>query len=123
MTNVQYFTTNVVLSISHEKLLCDIGEVYRICDFLTGDELYTHQLPRAHRILQPWVLEQHPELREWDETNIGPENWQYYVGLAKEKFGESLPLTPLPREQWTHINPVDEAEAMIGRHRVRSNRP
>jgi hypothetical protein len=118
MSKVQYFPVNVVLTIAHEKLLCDIGEVYRVCNFLTGDNLYTHQLPRAHDILQPWVLEQLPQLREWDESDITSENYRTYIEQAKLKFGESLPLTPLPPERWTYIDPIEEAKAMVGDDKV-----
>lgn len=118
MSTVQYFPVNVVLTIAHNKLLCDIGDVYRVCNFLTGDNLFTHQLPRAHHILQPWVLEQLPQLRDWDESSITSENYRTHIEVAKIKFGESLPLTPLPRERWTYIDPIEEAKAMVGDDKV-----
>jgi hypothetical protein len=41
------FTLGEVLSITHGKLLCPIDRVYEILNFMTGDDLYTHQLGGA----------------------------------------------------------------------------
>ena len=49
MSTVREFPLGVVLSITTGKLLCPIGDVYDILNFLTGDNLFTHQLPRAMR--------------------------------------------------------------------------
>ena len=35
---------------------------YEILNFLTGDSLYTHQLPRAVRQCEPWLRAQFPTL-------------------------------------------------------------
>jgi hypothetical protein len=115
---VKYFPTVVVLSVCHDKLLCEMTEVYNICNFLTGDELYTHQLPRAQDILKPWIFEQLPQLRDWDDSKINRKNWPKFVELAKKRYGETLPLTPLPPERWTYIDAVEELRAMFGDNKV-----
>jgi hypothetical protein len=91
--NEHSFPTPVILSICHEKLLCEISEVYRICNFLTGDELYTHQLPRAREILKPWIFEQLPQLRKWDDSKINRKNALKFIELAKTKFGVTCAVT------------------------------
>jgi hypothetical protein len=118
MSEVKRFPIEVVLTVAYEKLLCDIGAVYEVCNFMSGDSLFTHQLPRALRILSPWVFELHPLLKKWDETGINRKNFREYIALAKERFGESLPLSPIPRERWTHIDPLEEISAMVGDKKV-----
>lgn len=38
--------------------------IYDILNFMTGDDLFTHQLPRATDECKPHLLEQFPELKE-----------------------------------------------------------
>ncbi len=39
-----------------------IGGLYDILNYMTGDDLYTHQLPRASQQCRPALLAQHPQL-------------------------------------------------------------
>ena len=111
---LEYFATPVVLTVTYDRLLCKIEDVYRILNFITGDSIYTHQIPRACRTVAPWILRGLPQLRDWDSKEINSDNWQSYVKLANEKFGERLLIKPMPRHLWTHIDPVEEAKAMVG---------
>jgi hypothetical protein len=56
------FPLGHVLSITTSRLCCDMGGVYEILNHVTGDNLFTHVLPRACRFAAPLILEQHPEL-------------------------------------------------------------
>jgi hypothetical protein len=58
------FSLGQVLSVTTGTLLCPIGEVYEILDYLSGEALMTHQLPRVSREAEPWILEQHPALAD-----------------------------------------------------------
>lgn len=44
--------------------------IYQILNFLTGDDLYTHQIPRAMRECRPWLQSQFPELMH-DAPRVG----------------------------------------------------
>ena len=41
------FDLGTVLTVTTGRLLTDIGNLYEILNFMTGDDLMTHQLPRA----------------------------------------------------------------------------
>lgn len=58
------FPLGTVLSITTGYLLAPngIGGVYEILNFMTGDNLYTHQLPRVGRECAPYLLKQFPAL-------------------------------------------------------------
>lgn len=59
-----------ILSITTGRLMCEIGGVYEILNFITGDNLYTHTLPRASKFASPLILELHPELKDtWSPKN------------------------------------------------------
>ena len=55
-----------VLSITTGKMVSPTGMdgIYKILNFMTGEDLYTHQLPRAMRVCAPHLLQQHPQLAE-----------------------------------------------------------
>lgn len=94
--------------------------VYDTLNFLTGDNLFTHQLPRAGRAVQPFVLDQHPQLAPLvDDVNVvNTENWRAWLDEQIARYGETLELSPIPASAWTHVGPIEEAEAMIGLGKV-----
>ena len=94
--------------------------VYDTLNYLTGDSLYTHQLPRAVRTVQPFVLEQHPQLAPLVDAvkDVTPENWRAWLAAQVRLYGESLPLEPIPREAWTHVDALDELATMMPRERI-----
>jgi hypothetical protein len=115
------FDLGDVISISDGRLVSPrlMGGVYDILNFMTGDNLYTHQLPRAWRVCQPAILAQHPQLANVEtETVLGPHNIASWLAVQKRLFGETLSIAPLARQAWTQIDPLLEAEALVGKERV-----
>lgn len=112
------FKTEVVISAFTGRLLTDIGDVYKILNYLVDDNLFTHQLPRAGRFVTPFILNQHPQLEEWSDDGINTDNYKEYVEKAQKMFGEYLELEPVPKGVWNHKNPIEEAEEMIGKDKV-----
>ena len=107
------FSLGAILTITTGKLLVpDIGPVYKILGYMTGDTLFTHQLPRAGRFCAEPILEQHPQLREVTGDDITTENWTQKVADLKVKYGKVLPIEPLAPGTWEHINPVTELVEM-----------
>ena len=113
---VRYFDLGDILSVTTGLLVSPrhMEGVYDILDFLSGDQNFTHQLPRVSRECAPWVLKQHPQLAEISSEGIGRDNWQPWLTECYAKYGKELPLTPMPREMHTAINPLEELAAMMG---------
>ena len=112
------FTLGQVLSAMHGTLLCDMGGLYEIMNYLTGDNLFTHQLPRAFRECGPWLKRRHPELAALDTSAVTPENWRVFLDAAVARFGETVKVQPIPRDDHTTRDPVEELVEMIGEDRV-----
>lgn len=110
------FKIEEVLSAIKGVLLCDIGKVYEVLNFLTGDHLYTHQLPRACRVCQPEVYKQYPFLEQIDLSGINRNNWKEGVAAIKSQHPNELELTPI--ESWQYKDPITEAEEMMGKENV-----
>jgi len=102
------FTLAEVLSVLTDILLCDIEGVYRVLNFMTGANLFTHQLPRAGRLAAPCIAQQHPDLAALDWTHVGPENWREWLQAQVERFGLTVELSPLPPGAYVAQHPLTE---------------
>lgn len=102
-------TTGALVSPTH------MDGVQRILSFMVGEDLFTHQLPRAVDECKPALLEQHPDLAAVvfpdtvAHTEVEVEAW-----LAQQValFGEYRDVLPLRPEDHTHINPFVELRTM-----------
>lgn len=114
------FKIGTILSITHDRLLCKIDDVYKILNFMLDDVLYTHQLPRAGKFAKSFIIAQHPQLEEWDTISpkINRENWKEYLQKAEQLFGGFLDVEKVPDGLWTYKEPVEEAEEMVGKENV-----
>jgi hypothetical protein len=119
--NTRTFDLGDILSIADRRLVSPRGMagIYDILNFMTGDNLFTHQVPRAIRECQPELLRQHPQLAAIDKgRKLTAETVPGWLATQKRLFGNELPVAPLAQQVWTRIDPLLEAEAMVGKDRV-----
>ena len=138
---MKLFSVSDVLSATTGRLVSDrhMEGIYEILNFLTGDNLFTHQLPRAMNECKPWLRSQFPALMEdspgmpgrladmdrrikavqQDREHIGAviRDWVEELRIAL-KLPEMLPVYEMGADMHTHIDPVEEARAMVGDDRV-----
>lgn len=118
------FALGDVLSVTTDRLVSrdHIDGVYRILNYMTGDSLYTHQLPRAAQECKPALLAQHPRLLE--ATAKLPDEFRdkahVYEWLAEQErvFGETLDIDPLVLKQGDYSNPIEDLCDMVGPEKV-----
>lgn len=100
-----------------------IGDLYEILDWMTGDEAFTHQLPRFADECKPEILKQHPVL---DDPNIrvhledaresgGAEAIEMALAGFEVAYGKELPLRKLPADRHVACHPVVEPVGMMDR--------
>lgn len=111
-------TIGQVLTAGTGRLCCDIGGLYEIMNYLTGDNLYTHQLVRAYNVCAPWVKSQCPWLAQIDESGCTPETWRAWIADLAERFGAEHELQPLPPGIWESQDPIAELTRMIGPDKI-----
>ena len=75
-----------------------IDGVYDILNFMTGDNLFTHQLPRAARECEAHLLAQFPFLSEINVSNLTEINWSDWLADQVKKYGEFHEVSPIPKE-------------------------
>lgn len=112
------FRLGAVLSVTTGTLLCEIGDVYAILNHMTGDNLFTHQLPRAMRECRPFLLRQFPSLPHASPEDVGPENWARWLHARIQEHGDSFDVAPIPPQQHDRIDPLTELAGMVGPDRV-----
>ena len=135
------FHISDVLSVTTGRLVSSrhMEGIYEILNFLTGDNLFTHQLPRAMRECEPWLRSQFPYLMP-DSPQMAGLLERLTADLAKvsgdrakiqhvilkwvedvrheakpgEVLPEMLPVYEMGAEMHTRIDPITEAQAMVG---------
>jgi len=118
LKKTEVFTLGQVLSVSTGKLLCGMAGLYEIMNFLTGENLLTHQLVRAFAPCKKYALEQFPNLEEVDTSCVNTENALSWVEEQKELFGELFALTPMPPGYYSPMDPMEELCTMVPKEKI-----
>lgn len=105
-----------ILSITTSRLVSPrhIDGVYDILNFMTGDNLFTHQLPRACDECQGPLLAQHPDLAGIEVPNFGGSESAVKAWLAEQVaiYGEYREVALLAVGAHEYINPLTELQQM-----------
>lgn len=109
MGDILSVTTGRIVSPRHME------GIYDILDFMTGENLYIYQVPRASRQCKPYLLKQHPQLAEVDASGINQDNWGEWLTKQVNKYGEQLPVIPLPEGVYEVKDPIQEVQEMMPR--------
>jgi hypothetical protein len=139
---MRLFHISDVLSVTTGRLVSTrhIDGVYDILNFLTSDNIFIHQLPRAYREAEPWLRQQFPQLfpdnpitaRLMEEMDARLRDFPYETKDQRQAYitewiaaaqlahalPEMLPVYEMGEDMHTHIDPIEEACAMVGDGKV-----
>lgn len=124
-----------ILNITTGRLLSSMYDIYDVLNHITGDNLFTHQLPRACRFAAPILLAKYPELSvyssqpamdsltRWlsipgDET---PENRIQFWLAEMQMMHPDIPKefeVECHSDSWLRFDPVDELLGMVDPEKV-----
>ncbi len=99
-------TTGRLVSPSH------IDGVYKILNYMTEDNLFTHQLPRASKECEPFLLDEFPQLANVNASKVTPDNLEEWLQKQVDEFGEMFEVTPIPKRWHKKKNPITELQEM-----------
>ena len=102
-----------ITSITTGKLLSPkrMEGIYNILNYLTGDNLYTHELPNASRFCKPYLLKQYPELSKINGEKINTENHKEFLDNLVKEYGEYLEIESIVKE-WNNRNKFNDPVIM-----------
>lgn len=114
MSETREFHLGDILTITTGRLVSPrhIDGVYDILNFMTGDSLFTHQLPRGMEECQGPLLAQHPDLAAIvPPEDFGPDPEAGVAAWLAEQvavYGEMREVAPLAADEHTHIDAITE---------------
>ncbi|WP_280246192.1 hypothetical protein [Nocardia abscessus] len=111
-TDTRSFHIGDILSITTEVLVSPrhIDGVYDILQWMTGEPVWTHQLPRVAEECAPSLRQQFPDLAAVvvpDGLNSEEKVLSWLAGIVQQ-HGETRQVVPLPKEDHTSIDPLTE---------------
>lgn len=104
---------SIILSITTGRLYADFGEICKTLEFITGDDIFIHQVPRVTIAVGQYLTKLFPELYGVGQNDDvkGREQTRKFISLQKEKFGNTRTVGRMPKnEYYIYIDPVVEAE-------------
>ena len=108
-----------VLSITTGRLLSrrHMDGMYDLLGYMTGQDLYTHQLTTAADAAEPALLAQHPflaDLRPPAGTDA-PDLMAWLIDTERQ-HGEAIAVAPLA--DWEQRDPIEDACDSVGADKV-----
>jgi hypothetical protein len=104
------FATRDVLSTVTGRLMGDIGGVYEVLNWMTGESVFTHQIPRISREACPVVVAAHPALQQAiDEAEqVTQENYKEWRQAWEDRYGPTIAVLKFTADSHESIDPMSE---------------
>lgn len=127
------FDVSDVLSVATPRLVSNrhMEGVYDILNWMTDDNLFTHQLPRAARQCETWLLRWFPELANANaalgalddllaqhESNPGEACRIWIERLVAIGLPTHYDVPRVPADHRQHVNPLEELAQMVGPEKI-----
>lgn len=99
-----------VLSITTGVLVSQrgMGGVYDILNWMSGDNLFTHQLPRVAREASSVLLRAHPDLATVEKPTLKPDEVAPWLAEQVAQFGETVAVPKMTVDEHESIDPMSE---------------
>jgi hypothetical protein len=110
-TKTKDFPTADVMSTVTGRLMGKIDGVYQVLNWMTGESVFTHQLPRISREAVPVMLARMPELQSAiDEAEeVTGDNYLGWLARWTERYGATIAVPKMNHTQHERIDPMSEA--------------
>lgn len=121
------FPIGAVLSVVTGRLVSEnhMSGIYEVLNWMTGESVYTHQIPRISREAAPVILAMHPHLKATvDEAEqITGENVWEWLARWKDRYGDEIAVPLLTIAEHERIDPHSELAEMVHPHRIVTVKP
>lgn len=105
------FPTADVLSTVTGMLMADISGVYEVLNWMTGESVFTHQIPRISREAVPVMLAMHPNLQQAiDESDqVNRKTVAHWRQIWEDRYGPTIAVPKFTIETHERTDPMSEA--------------
>lgn len=112
------FDALTILSVTTGKLLVEFGKVHEFLEYMAGEPVWTHQLPRVRMEVVPTLLEQFPQFNSVDAEKVDSSNVIKFCENTKKLYPDAYTVRPMAKENHQSIDPLSELSTMIDPHKV-----
>lgn len=107
MMQTKEFPSDAVFSTITGRLMGEIGGVYEVLNWMTGESVYTHQLPRISREAQAVMVAKQPSLQQAiDEAKqVTPENFREWLDRWIDRYGPVIAVPKMAIDDHERIDP------------------
>jgi hypothetical protein len=119
MTEQRVFPLADLLSLTTDRLLSrtHMDGIYSLVNYMTGQDVYTHQLPVVGEACGKALLVQHPFLAGLQPpADADVPGLLAWLAAAERVHGDSHPVQPLT--DWVPRNPIEDAADIFGAENV-----
>jgi hypothetical protein len=104
------FATADVLSTITGRLIGQMSGIYEVLNWMTGESVFTHQLPRIGGEAIPVLVAAHPALQQAiDEAEqVNRENWQEWRQTWEDRYGLMIAVPKFGADTHERIDPISE---------------
>lgn len=108
---VREFATADVLSTVTGRLMSSMDGIYQVLNWMTGESVFTHQIPRISREARPVIIAMYPLLQQAvDEAEqVTRENWQRWRQTWEDRYGPTIAIPKFSADAHERIDPMSEA--------------
>lgn len=112
---IKTFPTQDVLGTITGVLIGDIGGIYEVLNWMSGESVFTHQLPRISQEAVPVVLAMHPHLQQAidEASQISPDNWQAHRDMWIDRYGPEIAVPKMTADDHERIDPLSELSEKV----------
>ena len=109
------FATCDVMSTVTGILVGNIGGVYQVLNWMTGESVFTHQLPRISREARPVLVAAHPLLQQAiDEAEqVNRDNYKEWLQTWEDRYGPTISVPKFTADSHERIDPMSEAAEIM----------
>ena len=120
-TVTKEFPTGDVLSVVTDRLVPSDGHkhpvdaIYSVLNWMTGESVYTHQIPRIGREAKKVILAMHPHLAEAvkEAEQVSGDNWREWRDRWINRYGPNIAAPKMTIAEHERIDPLSELSEMV----------
>lgn len=97
-----------------------IGGVYEVLNWMTGESVYTHQIPRISHEARPVMIALYPDMQAAIEeaAHVNGQNWRQWLATWTDRYGAEIAVPVMNIAEHERIDPMSELAEKVSPDRI-----